>query len=282
VLNVKSLSDDFKRLGVEKGDVVLVRASLKKIGFSGVRAGEIIINSLLDIVGEEGTVIGLSFTKNFFLPIIDKKYIFNSETPPNTGGFAAAMLEHPRSVRSMHPTNSYVAIGKAAHDILDEHDESSTCFSPIETIVDMDGKMILVGCVFASPGFTTVHLAQEKLGLSSRSLLKGLVGVYYQNNTEVKLFKRRDFGGCSRGFYKFYSHYLMNEKLKCGNVGGAYSICMKAKDAFKIEYDLIKADNKYPLCDDPYCLDCRATWWYNKKDILGYLLRILWAKLHRK
>lgn len=269
---INSLVDDLGRLGIAKGDVVLVRASLKKIGIPGERIGETLVNTLLNAVGDEGTIVGLTFTRNFFLPRIDKKYIFNAQTPSTSGGFTGAMLAHPKAVRSMHPTNSYVAIGRDAHAILDHQDESSTCFSPIEKIVDMDGKMILIGCVFNSPGFTTVHLAQEKLGLSSRSILKGLIGVYYQKDSQIKLFKKRDFGGCSDGFYKLYSHYVRNEKLICGEIGNAYSIGIKAKDAYTIDYNVIKNDNKYPLCDNPRCFSCRGTWWYNKSDMVKYYL----------
>lgn len=268
-----ALIKDIGKLGIEKGDIVLARVSLKKTGIPGARAGETLIDALLAAVGGEGTIIGLTFTRNFFLPRIDKNYVYNVGTPSTAGGFANAMLQHPQAVRSMHPTNSYVAIGRDADAILDHHDESSTCFSPIQKVVDMHGKMILIGCVCDSPGFTTVHLAQEKLGLSSQSILRGLIGVYYEKDSQVKLFKKRDFGGCSNGFYKLYNHYVRNEKLASGTVGNAYSIGIKAQDAYKIDYDVIKNDNKYPLCDNPRCFSCRGTWWYNKSDMLPFYIR---------
>lgn len=267
------LADNMRAIGIERGDVVLVRASLLKVGRTECPLGSTIVNALLDAVGEEGTIMGLSFTKTFLLLRIDKDYIFDKDTPAVTGGLARAMLEHPRAYRSKHPSNSYIAIGKHSHELLKDHDENSTCFLPIENLIQLNGKMILIGCVSESPGFTTVHLAQEKLGLSSMSILKRFTGVYYRHGKDIKLFKRRDFGGCSKGFYKFYSHYVKDQKLKCGMVGKAYSIAINARDAFEIELDLLRKDKKYALCNDTACLDCRGTWLYNKRDMLGYYLK---------
>ena len=273
--SLEVLADNIRSMGIEKGDILLVRAALRKIGDTEGRLGDIVINALLDVVGEEGTIMGLAFTKSFFLLKIDKNYIYTEETPAVTGGLAKAMLKSPKSVRSKHPTNSYVAIGKHAHDLLNSHDENSSSFLPIENLIRLSGKMILIGCVCESPGFTTVHLAQEKLGLSSKSILKGLVGVHYQKGSQVKLFKRKDFGGCSAGFYKFYSHYVRSGKLQCGRVGEAYSVAINARDAFEIELELIRKNKKYPLCDDPMCFSCRGTWWYNKHDMIKYYIQCL-------
>ena len=271
----KRLADNIRALGIEKEDTVLVRAALRKIGISEEKSGDLLISALLDVVGEEGTIMGLTFTKSFFFPKIDKNYIYTEETPAVTGGLAKAMQKYPKSVRSKHPTNSYVAIGQYAYDLLNSHDENSSSFLPIKNLIRLNGKMILIGCVSESPGFTTVHLAQEELGLSSKSILKGLVGVRYRKGSQVKLFKRKDFGGCSAGFYKFYSHYVRSGKLQCGIVGEAYSIAINARDAFEIELELIKKNNKYPLCDDPTCFDCRGTWWYNKHDMIKYYIKYL-------
>ncbi len=279
LLKVCELSDDLRAFGIEKGDIVLVRASLKKIGIKENQAGDVLVNALLEVVGSEGTILGLSFTKNYFIPTIDKKNIFTVLTPPTTGGFARAMLKHPQAIRSTHPTNSYVAIGKHAYTLLKDHNEYSTCFLPIDKLITMYGKMILIGCVFDSPGFTTVHCVQEKLGLSSKSILKGLIGVYYEKESRIKLFRRKDFGGCNAGFYKFYGHYVRNEKLICGEVGMAYSIMIQARDAYEIEMNITQSDYTYPLCDNPDCFTCRGTWYYNKTDMIAYYMRKITNKI---
>ena len=66
---------------------------------------------------------------------------------------------------------------------------------------------------------------------------------------------------------------LKNEKLTSGMVGNAFSVAINARDAFDIEFDLIRDNNKYPLCDDPSCFDCRGTWLYNKRGMFLYYLK---------
>lgn len=84
------------------------------------------------------------------------------------------MLSHPKAFRSKHPTNSYVAIGKNAKYIFGNHDENSGSYEPIRKIVELEGKMILIGCVESSPGFTTTHLAEVDLGLHKRIIFPNL------------------------------------------------------------------------------------------------------------
>lgn len=275
-ITASTLLDDLKSFGIGKGDIVYVRASLRKIGVSEQnKAGGIFLDALLDAVGEQGTILGLAFTKVFYRPLIDREHIFTTSTPAETGAFANTMLRHPNSVRSAHPVTSFVAIGPHAHELLDRHDEESRSYLPIQRLIDLNGKMILIGWVSEGPGFTTVHLAQDVLNLTRKSILKNLLGVYYKKGSDIKLFTYRDSGGCSRGFYKFYSHYITNEKLKCGMVGEAYSISISAKEAFEIEYNLIRKNNKFPLCDDARCFICRGTWLYNWTDMITYYFKYL-------
>jgi aminoglycoside N3'-acetyltransferase len=268
-----SLVNDLEALGVNKGDVLLVRADLGKVGKVKGRIGETIINALLTAVGIEGTIIALSFTKTFLLQKIDKKYVFDNNTVPITGALAKLFLKHPSSIRSRHPSNSFVAIGRYASELLEGHDENSLSFSPIEKLLQLNGKMILIGCVDTSPGFTTVHYAQQKLGLTSRNLLSNKIGVYFERNSQIKLFKRKDFGGCSKGFYKFYSYYINNKKLKSGRFGNANTIVIESNDAFNIEYEILKKNPRFALCDIPDCLSCRGTVLYNKRDMPLFYLK---------
>jgi aminoglycoside N3'-acetyltransferase len=142
----------------------------------------------------------------------------------------------------------------------------------MEKLVKLDGKMVLIGCVDSSPGFSTVHLAQEKLGLAKRSLLRGLLGTYFEKNGKLLLFKLKDFPGCSMGFSRFYADYIKNEKLRVSYVGRAYSILIGARDAFAIEYKILKDKPKYALCDNPGCFVCRGTRLYNKSGMIQYYL----------
>lgn len=264
----KELADDIRRFGIRKGDVVLVRAALSKV--NGEEKSTF-LESLLDVVGPEGTIVGLSFTKSFLFPFIKKENLFSLGTKTTAGGFSQSMLSHPDSFRSTHPINSFVAIGKNANNITKDHTPIDLSYTPMRKIVELRGKMLVAGCVESSPGFTTVHLAQQDLGLTRKSLQRRLVGVWYNVDGELAKFLRKDFGGCSAGFYKFYSHYVMKEKLSCGMIGDAYSILIDAADAYEIEREILQNNPRFALCDNPSCIVCRATWLFNKAEMIKFL-----------
>lgn len=269
----EALLAELRALGLAAGDTALVRADVGAVGRVKGGVGEGLIGALRDAVGPEGTLVALSFTKNFPLLRLDRSYVFDRDTPPTTGALARLFLEQQDAVRSRHPTNSFVAIGRRAAEVVAGHDEGASCFEPIGKLLALRGRQILIGCVATSPGFTTVHWAQHTRGLSRRSVLKGLFGVQYRKDGELRLFKRRDFGGCSRGFSKFYSDYVSAGALRSGLVGQAYSILIDANDAYRLEHARLAGDPRSALCDDPLCLFCRGSWWYNKRDMLSFYPR---------
>ena len=260
-------------LGIQKGDILLVRADLKAVrNIQGV-IGKNFIDAILKVIGPSGTLVGMSFSKMFPLNQMNETYIFSRKKATISGAFAKQLLHYPKALRSTHPTNSFVAIGEKAAEILEGHNEGAESYLPMEKIITMNGKMIVVGCAGSAPGFTTVHWAQHKLGLSKKSRQKGKYGVYFEDNGSKKLFVRQEFGGCSNGFDKFYRHYVSNGQLNSGRIGDAYTILILAKEAYKTEYNLLKVNPRFALCENPDCSSCRFYWNYNKRDILHFLLR---------
>jgi aminoglycoside N3'-acetyltransferase len=271
--NIVDLENQLKAIGVEKGDTILVRANIGRIGRLDSRDKMDYLSFILNVIGPEGTVVALSFTDSSFI-VRDKTLVFDDKTKSNAGSFPNLLLSHKLSLRSLHPTNSYTAIGKNAKYILDGHNHNSGAYDPIKKIIELDGKMILIGCVENSPGFTTAHLAEIDLDLHRRIIFPSLNTVYFKTpEGKVSLFKRKDLGGCSASFYKFYSYYVKNEALTQGYIGKAYSIMIKAKKAYEIEYGIMKNDNKFNLCENPICALCRARRWDNLIDIPAYLFR---------
>ncbi len=65
--SLEKLKSDLEKLGIIKGDTLLVRADLGAIGKLETKKREDYINFMLEAVGEEGTIIGLSFTSYFFI-----------------------------------------------------------------------------------------------------------------------------------------------------------------------------------------------------------------------
>jgi len=277
-MNFEKLYDKIKfqlnQIGLKNGDTLLVRADLFAIGKLS-RDGIDYVKVFLDILGDTGTLIALAFTNTTFI-IKNKNYIFDGTNKANTGSFANIMLSHPKAIRSTHPSNSFVAIGQNAKFVLNGHDAKSGAYEPIRKIIQLKGKMLLIGCIASSPGFTTAHLAETDLGLHNRIILPKLNNCYYKNDDGViRLFRRSDIGGCSYTFQKFYAHYLLNNILQQGYLGNANSILVDAEKAYVIEKEILRENPKYNICDRPNCFLCRARRWDNLKDMPFFLIKNL-------
>jgi aminoglycoside N3'-acetyltransferase len=72
----------------------------------------------LDILDDTGTFV--AFAKSVFI-IKNKNYIFYRKK--NTDSFANILLSHPKSIKSTHPTNSFVAIDQNGKFIFSGHED---------------------------------------------------------------------------------------------------------------------------------------------------------------
>jgi aminoglycoside 3-N-acetyltransferase len=273
VHTIESLTRDLRGLGIVPGDILMMGADLGNVGLVEGNIRKTLLSSLRAAVGDEGTLVTVAFSQSFFLSQVDPDYVFDRNAPSDSGGLTRLFLGHPDAVRSSHPTNSFVAIGRDAQALMRDHDEHSTSYRPIGEIIKRGGKMFLIGCVDERNGLQAVHYAQEYLGLTRRNILCGHRGVYYRRGDEVKLFVHRDIGGCSRGFHKFYTPLVVHGGLRAGYYGDAYSVIIDARTAFEIVRDILARNPRAFTCDDPNCFFCRGSWWFNKRDMPGYYVR---------
>lgn len=274
---------DFQNLGIQSGDVVLIRASLGAVGkISG--GAEAFVDALSDVVGTDGTIVSLAFTDSSFIKNPKIEDAFDLKKKSYAGALPNTMISRTGALRSRHPTCSYVAIGKHARYIIEDHDEHSPAYEPIRKIVELNGKNVLVGCVAASPGFTTTHLAESDLGhLKTLPVFPWLKKTYYYDKSgNLKLFLRKDPGLCSNSFYKFYSLYVKNGILKTGHIGGAYSIIAPAKECFEIERQTLSSDKKFNICGSKDCWTCNAGRWDRIHHAPMFIFRKLFKKLQGK
>jgi len=274
-ISPEKISQDLIAFGVKRGDTLLVRADLSQVGMLTTKNKMDYIDAILDCIGEEGTLIGLSFSRDSILRV-NKENIFDGTNKSYVGAFSNLMLKHKKASRSTHPTNSYVAIGRFANELTVSHTEMSGAYDLIEKVIELNGKMLLIGCVDSSPGFTTTHLAEVKLNLHKRIIFPSFNKVLYLKNGQVNLFKRKDLGSCSSTFYKFYAYYVREKILKQGIVGNAYTILVDAKDAYAVDKRVLMQYPKITICDNKNCFTCRTRRWDNIKDSPLYLVRFIW------
>ena len=180
------LKEEFNRLGLKKGDNIMVHSSLSKLGF--VCGGEVaVVEALIETVGEEGTIVmpthsgdyvdpvfwgAPAVPKEWFEEIIKEMPAFNPDVTPTFGmGRIVECFRNYKGVkRSYHPTVSFAAYGKYAEFITENHslEYSLGENSPLARFYDIDGKVLLLGTDYDSN--TSFHLSEYKAGNFDKSI----------------------------------------------------------------------------------------------------------------
>lgn len=155
----EKLTDDLRRLGIEKNDNVLVHSSMKSIG--AVEGGA---ETVLDVFCEY-----LSGTGNIALPshswntINDEHNIFDPDKEPCCVGILPEIFRKRSGVlRSLHPTHSIAIMGKLAEDFVrDEHLIDTPCGRKgcWGKLYDYGFKIMFLGC--STKRNTYVHGVEE-------------------------------------------------------------------------------------------------------------------------
>jgi aminoglycoside N3'-acetyltransferase len=255
----ESIRRDLRNLGVVEGDVVLVRAGLKAVG--AVEQGNF-LDALLDAVESRGTVASLAFTRGGLAWQASKIPPYTLDSVSYAGALPNMMITHPHAHRSLHPQCSIVAIGKHAQQLTDGHGPHSRAYEPVRKLIALKAKMLVVGCVGSSPGFTTAHLAEADLGLHRRRIAPWLaISRYFDEHGAIRTFYRTDPGLCSKSFWKFYAAYVKSGHLTTGLVGKAYSICAPAAECYAIEHEILANNKVFAVCDSADCVVCNVLRW---------------------
>jgi aminoglycoside 3-N-acetyltransferase len=152
------------RMGIKQGSVVFIHSSVDtlNIDFSVYRLLEI----LLETVGKDGTLVFPAW--HFTIRAEDyltKGQVFDVRRSPSALGLLSELARrHPAAIRSVHPINSIVAIGKHALEIVGEHGTSVyPCdeTSPYFKIIGHNG--IIAGLGVDTNFLSFVHCPEDVL-----------------------------------------------------------------------------------------------------------------------
>lgn len=257
------LVKDLKNLGVQKGDALNLKISMKSIGF--VEGGPItVIDALREVVGEEGTLVAESFVGAYHLSDLKKKTILSEpDAPSYAGAIANAMIKYPNAIRSKHPIQRFSAVGARADELMNKHTPESYAYNPLKVLAETGGKNLKIGADGKVIGVGTTHVA---IGMLQLKQIIPKVGIHYKTDEgEIRLFVRDWAGGCDKGFSNFVPLYkehnsFINEAL----VGQAESTLSDMKKTLEVELDTMRVNPGFFLCDDPKCFNCRYSWEFSK------------------
>ena len=167
-----------ERLGIRKGQTIMVHTSLSSLGFV-CGGAQVVVEALLEAVGSEGTVmmptqswknldpsVGVHWEEpESWWPVIREHWpaYDKDTTPTNTMGAVAEMFRRwPGTRRSDHPARSVAAWGKYAEYLTADHDLSNIFGdgSPIGKLYELDGDVLLIGVGYDKN--TSLHLADVR------------------------------------------------------------------------------------------------------------------------
>lgn len=262
--------------------MINVKMSLKSIG--NVDGGaKTVLDAILEVIGEEGTIVTDSFVPVHRLPLIThrSRVVVDDNTPSYAGALANVMLQHPDIVRSKHPIQKFAAIGKWAKDLMLNHTPDSYAYDVLRRMSFMGGKNLKIGTDEKVVGVGTTHVAIGTLGFEQK---RPVVGVFYKDSDgNVKLFKRNWSGICSEGLIKFIPYYReAGAILSEGQVGNAEAKITDMGKTLDIEIKILEKDPTFFFCDDPCCDGCRLTWEFSEKRYGKFLLDSLKKRKYKR
>jgi aminoglycoside 3-N-acetyltransferase len=183
-----SLRKDFEKLGVKEGMVLIVHSSLSSIGW--VCGGPVaVVQALMDVVGEQGTLIMPTQTvdnsdpagwenppvpKEWWETIRKEMPAYDPQYTPTRGmgKVVETFRTFPGVKRSLHPMYSFAAWGKQADYIVSDQPLENG-FGPdssIEKLYELGGHVLLIGVGYDSN--TSLHYAEHAIP-NRKKLSKG-------------------------------------------------------------------------------------------------------------
>ena len=164
------MAEDLVRLGLGEGDLVLVHASLRSLGFV-VGGAVAVVEALRDAIGERGTLVVPTTTsdnsdpsrwastrkqavpESWWPEIRSQLPAFDPAVTPShgVGTLAETVRTWPGARRSRHPQTSFAALGADAEKLMAVHDLD--CHygpaSPLGTLAGLPAKILLLGVPYA-------------------------------------------------------------------------------------------------------------------------------------
>lgn len=241
---------DFRALGLEPGDTVLVHSSLKSLGY--VENGpHTVIKALYQSVSPGGTIVLPAYhmpAGTVYETCKLKDYVFDPRIHgTRVGSIPAELLRFPGVERSIHPTHSVSALGRNARYLTEAHHLAPSTFgkgSPWDRLLEIGGKVVGLGIPMAPGGL--YHPLEDYLGDAFPVPVKMKETFYLRclnwsgEIIQVPIvplapeFLPRRIDHKSRGDLRdyFWQEFTRAGLLRVGQVGEARTWIMNAQDFF--------------------------------------------------
>jgi aminoglycoside 3-N-acetyltransferase len=234
------LSQPLESLGLRRGGVLLVHASLRSLKPAYVAAEEA-IQALLDALGPQGTLLlpALSYaTVTPAWPHFDQH-----ATPSCVGALPETFRTRPGTLRSLHPTHSVCGAGRLAADLLAGHERDNTPVgpnSPFSRLPGAGGQILFLGCGLRPN--TSMHGVEELV--EPPYLFDGPIEYHLRladESERTMTVRAHNFAGWGQR-YERVAELLQPPDLRSGKVLGADCFLLEASALWSAALAALRRD----------------------------------------
>ncbi len=248
---VEELTADLRALGVASGDLVMVHASLRRIG-PVVGGGDGVLDALLAAVGPDGTLmmnVGVRDDWGWVndRPELDRLALLVDAEPfdplttpaePDNGVLAELFRVRAGAVVSNNPEGRLGALGPLAEGLMADApwDDYYGPGSPLQRLVEAGGKVLRLGADLGT--VTLIHYGEYLVDLPSKIRVRRHRRVRTPAGSEVRTVECLDDStgiveqpdGTPDYFETILIDYLAAGRASVGSVGSATSELIDAAD----------------------------------------------------
>jgi len=252
--NISEFKVAFLKIGLSKGDMLLIHSSLLKFGVpNDVNIGELPVNIytvLQSIIGNNGTIAVPTFNFEYC-----KGTSFNKQETPSKlmGVFSEYIRKLPASKRSFHPMQSISAVGGKAEFLIEN--DTISAFSPdgpFDKLLALKTKVVLLGTDLNS--VSMIHWVEEKLNVPYR-YWKSFSGIYVDNlissQRSYKMFVRSLELNPKLNICHIEGELVKEKKIQVYNIGGGTIKCFNLKDFVSIAVRCINSNPYFFVSNHP-------------------------------
>jgi aminoglycoside 3-N-acetyltransferase len=270
VVTARSLERCLEQLGVRRGSVLLVHASLSALGYvvHGVDALRVALERAL---GEEGTLLVPTFTGDLVDPsswvdpalpasmwneVRDGMPCFDPSRsmPRLMGQLATSVLLDPHRRRSDHPICSFAALGPRAEELVEGHElrDPFGPKSPVARARELDGQVLLLG-VDQRRNSAMIHAHC----LANAPQVRRNKGLFLAGSAEEREWVAPlRLSECTEGYGRIELELAARGLVRVARAGDATARLMRLQPFVAAVEHLVRLRPESVLCGRPACRQC--------------------------
>ncbi len=253
-LSRQNLVAAMQDVGLGEVGRLLMHSSLHSLGQVDGGA-ETLIDALLEVLGEEGTLMVPTFNYNLELDVFDPATVRSQ-----TGLIPETLRKRPEAIRSLHPNYSVAAIGKDAEELTREHwkAEATGVGSPIDRIARLGGSILLLGVKHDTD--SSMHVGEAYAEVPYRGVPFDpswpRTAKVRTPDGEIVPVDLHDEPGCSTGFGIIEMPLRQRGMIRDFKIDRAKCQLVKGQNVIEATVEILEQRMDALLCSNPQCFFC--------------------------